>query len=77
MTAIQGGSWGGVNERGFWVNQGQLPGGGCSHSGPDLPKYTTMLHSAAVVLKLSCKSESPGVTDCQQTHERMLNITNH
>lgn len=39
---------------------GTLPGGGCSCTGLDLPKYTTMLYSAAGILKLACVSASPG-----------------
>ena len=39
---------------------GTLPGGGCSCTGLDLPKYTTVLHSAAGILKLACVSGSPG-----------------
>lgn len=39
---------------------GTLPGGGCSCTGLDLPKYTTVLHSAAGILKLAYVSGSPG-----------------
>lgn len=39
---------------------GTLPRGGCSCTGLDLPKYTTVLHFAAGILKLACVSGSPG-----------------
>lgn len=35
---------------------GTLPRGRCSCTGLHLPKYTTVLHSAAGILKLACVS---------------------